>query len=104
MWVFKNVWSLTDGEEITKSHSDLHVKSAVSEDWEQTNSVKWVDKLAEENMTKVGKEDSTELNTRSNLSSWEGAETLKAIDLTSAKGQMAFVLTNVLLQWVVGQQ
>lgn len=73
---------LTDGEEVNKSHGDLYVKLAESEDWGQTKSVKWRVMLAEESMTKAGEEGYAELNTKSNHSSWEVAESLKAIGLS----------------------
>lgn len=58
---------LTSGKRVNKSHGDLYVKSAEFEYWGQTNSVKWDVKVAEESVTKVGKEGYTELNSRSNL-------------------------------------
>ena len=58
---------LTDGEEVTKSHGDLYAKSAASEGWGKTSHVKWVVTLAEETMTQVGEEGSTELNSRRDL-------------------------------------
>lgn len=56
-----------DEEKVNRSHSDLCVNLAESEDWGQTNSVQWGIKSAEESMTKVGKEGYTELNSRTSL-------------------------------------